>query len=209
MSFEHDEDLEDEYTGQEIEDDEFDDEFDETVVPFDEQTAEDEAQEFDEDEDEDEEDEGESEAEAERKRQKEISQDNAEGAEGLVELCNVGIAFIIATLIAKSNTHDKYLLPPKSEKKIIRALMRIIPKDKLVFNKWFMLGTVIAAAYTPVISEAMKDRKTNIYQHDLEKAEHERQIEEIKSKKAAIEAQNAAAKAAARAAEKSGDKTEA
>jgi hypothetical protein len=96
----------------------------------------------------------------------------------LVESAVSLIAFLLAQFIAKNSDTERYILPDKETKKIKTLLAAMVPQDNPIMPNWMALVITLGTAYTPIISDAFKDRK--IAEQDAEIAALKQEIQKQK-----------------------------
>ena len=105
---------------------------------------------------------------------------NTEFSNGIVELVNSAIAFVIAKFVvgAGGSTND-YMIGKDSEHRIAKAIARILPQETYFGSPWFTVIVLIGVSYVPILNKAADDRVENSLKKEIREAEHHKKLQLI------------------------------
>lgn len=97
----------------------------------------------------------------------------------LVESAVSLIAFLLGQFVAKNNETERYMLPDKETKKIKTLVAAMVPQESPIMPNWMALAITVGTAYTPILSDAVKDRKIAEQAAEIAALKHEMQKQKI------------------------------
>jgi len=97
----------------------------------------------------------------------------------LVESAVSLIAFLLGQFVAKNSDTERYMLPDKETKKIKTLVAAMVPQENPIMPNWLALAITVGTAYTPILSDAVKDRKIAEQDAEIAALKHEMQKQKI------------------------------